>query len=143
MLAVADERAGLGVQARDRAHAFAQMLVGEGDRIAEVKTRRGGTMKRCLRRLFGTLCSVRDDGGVWQFPMRPRDVILNSCICRLQLKHAARCKWAAALIEIHHLSAQVQVAAHLNHAARIIEHLAGCQTKLVKIDAGSNAQGIE
>lgn len=73
MLAIAQERVGLGVHARDGADAFAQVLVGEADGIAEPE--RG--------HVDGALGRIGDDGGIRQLPVCVRRDVLNGDAARL------------------------------------------------------------
>ena len=55
--------------------------------------------------------------------MGTRSEILNGGISSLQLQYVARRKDAASVIEIHYLSAEMQMAAHFEYAARVGYHL--------------------
>jgi hypothetical protein len=61
----------------------------------------------------------------------------------LQLQHAARREGATAVIEIHHLRAEVQMTAHVEHAARVGQHLVECQAQFIQVEAGCVTQGVK
>jgi hypothetical protein len=86
---------------------------------------------------------IGDDGRVRKLPVRTRKVVLHGCRGRLQLKYPAWSEGATAVVEVHDLRSEVQMASDFQNTVRVVEHPANGQAQLVKVQAGGVAQGVE